>query len=78
MHNKKKMLYFLEMKVIVSGDVTKAARKLSKLKSMSGTTSALVKQSLIFKKGTTIRREKILKKLATIRSFKMNQRNSSE
>lgn len=62
------------MKIIVSGDMAKATRKLSKLKSLSGTTSAAVKQSMVFKKGTTIRREKILSKRAVIRAFKMSQK----
>ena len=68
------------MKVLIHNDmdIIKAVRKLSKLKSISGVTSAIVKQSMIFKKGTTIRREKILQKHATIRAFKMSQKKGMQ
>ncbi|MFN9115098.1 MAG: hypothetical protein ACK5XN_33990 [Bacteroidota bacterium] len=58
------------MKVLVQNDPIKAIRRLAKLKSMAGITSTAIKESLIYKKGTTKRREKLLSKRRVIRSFK--------
>jgi DNA-binding Lrp family transcriptional regulator len=66
------------MKVLVQNELTKAIRKLSKLKSMAGITSAVVKDKLVFKKKTTLRRIKKLHKLSVIRNFKINQRKTME
>lgn len=63
------------MKVVVNNDLTKSIRKLSKFKSMAKTVSAAIKQSKIFKKDTTKRREKILAKKAVIRDFKKSKKN---
>lgn len=62
------------MTVSVQKELAKAIRKLSKFKSMAGVTSATIKEKMIFKKGTTIRRLKLLSKYAVIRAFKQTQK----
>ncbi len=64
------------MKVTVNGELIKAVRKLSKMKSIAGTSSAAIKASKIFKKGTTLRGEKKHAKRAKIRAFKKQQKSS--
>lgn len=58
------------MKVLVKKDLIKATRRLAKLKSMCKLTSSILKESMIFKKKTTKRREMKLKKMSIIRKNK--------
>ena len=57
------------MKVVNKGDITKITRKVSKLRSIMGITSAKIKEKTVFMKGTTKRRMKKLNKLRVIRNY---------